>query len=54
VARKETVKHAFAAVLNQDRDFETAITQGTRDVKRVHKSFSTVEQIIHQTLKDSS
>ncbi|MEI7894102.1 MAG: DUF262 domain-containing protein [Myxococcales bacterium] len=53
VAAKETVKREFAGVLSQDREFEAAVTQGTRDVKRVRKRFSTVEKIIVQTLGDS-
>jgi hypothetical protein len=54
VSKKEVVKHNLAVVLNEDREFEAAITQGTRDVKRVNKRFSTIEKIIRQTLKDSS
>jgi hypothetical protein len=53
VSRQNAVKRVLAAVLNEDREFEAAITQGTRDVKRVHKRFSTIEKIIRQILKDS-
>lgn len=53
MGRQDAVKRALVAVLNGDQEFEAAITQGTGDVKRVHKRFSTVEKIIRQTLKDA-
>ena len=54
VSRSESVKSAIITLLNEDQDFEAAITQGTGGVKRVKKRFSTIENIILQTLKDAS
>jgi hypothetical protein len=54
VSRSDAVKHAIVTILNEDQDFEAAITQATGDVKRVKKRFSTIEDIIRHTLKDAS
>ena len=51
VNRQEAVRSALASVLREDREFEAAISQGTRDVKRVYKRFSTIENIIQQVLR---
>lgn len=53
VSNKDAVKQGLAFFLNQDRVFEAAISQGTRDVKRVWHRFSTIENIIRKTLKDA-
>ncbi len=50
---KDALKRALMTILNEDQEFEASITQGTGDVKRVHKRFSTIEAIIRQTLKAS-
>jgi len=49
VVRKEALKRGLMLALNEDKDFEAAITQATGDVKRVHKRFSVIEQLIRQT-----
>jgi Mrr N-terminal domain/Protein of unknown function DUF262 len=48
--RKDVAKRAFVAVLAEDSEFEAAITQGTGEVKRVRKRFSTIEDILRRTL----
>ncbi|MBF0556319.1 MAG: DUF262 domain-containing protein, partial [Nitrospirae bacterium] len=47
---KERLIELFIDVIINDRDFNTAITQGTGDVKKVHYRFSTVERIIKEAI----
>lgn len=53
VTHKGALRRALMAVLHNDKDFEAAISQGTGDVKKVHKRFSTIEQLVRQTLQES-
>ncbi len=53
VAHKGVLRRGLMMALNDDKEFEAAITQGTGDVKRVHKRFSTIERLIRQTLQES-
>lgn len=52
--KKDAVAGALIATLQQDREFEAAITQGTGDVRRVKKRFSTIEQMIRQIITEPS
>lgn len=54
VCRQDVVTSALIDLLNTDKELEAAITQGTGDVRRVHKRFSAIEKIINQTLGEPS
>ncbi len=41
----------FIHLMNNDRDFERAISQGTGDVKKVHLRFSTIRRLIEETIE---
>lgn len=47
--RKEAVRTGFIALCN-DRSFESAISQGTGDVRKVNRRFSTIASMIQQVL----
>lgn len=50
-ANKDKIRDRFIKKMNSDSYFVTSITQGTGGVKRVHKRFSTAEDIIKEALK---
>lgn len=50
IARKDLVKQKFIRLLNEDRVFENAISQGTGDVAKVISRFSCIEQLIQEVL----
>jgi hypothetical protein len=50
VNKKGAVKTELMHLLQIDKDFEMAITQGTGDVRRVHKRFRSLENIFEQIL----
>lgn len=47
--RREALRSAFVALMNT-REFDTAISQGTGDTRKVQLRFSAVERIIQETL----
>ncbi|MBF0320412.1 MAG: DUF262 domain-containing protein [Nitrospirae bacterium] len=47
---KEIIIELFINVIRNDHDFNSSITQGTGDVKKVHARFSTVERIIKEAM----
>ncbi len=53
VDRRASVVDLARKALNENSAFETAITQGTGDTRKVHLRFETVETIIREVLKDS-
>ncbi len=48
--RKKTVRSKFIDLLNNDRDFDKAISQGTGDVGKVRLRFSRIRQLIEEVL----
>lgn len=54
VSAKETVASEAAEVLRDDKDFEASISQGTGEPRRVHKRFSTVEEIIRHHIQETA
>lgn len=48
---KEKIIERFIQVLNTDKEFEESISQGTGDVRKVHKRFEVVESIIREAVK---
>ena len=50
VKRKDLVKEKFLDLMNTDKDFETAISQGTGSVKKVRYRFSQIEKLIMDAL----
>ncbi len=53
VARRIELIEAQGAAFRTDPEFEASITQGTGSVKRVHKRFSTVEQLVFEVLRSA-
>ena len=51
VARKNILKNEFINLLNNDEEFEKAITSATGDKKRVEKRFNAIEELIEKVLK---
>ncbi|MCG6551966.1 MAG: DUF262 domain-containing protein [Candidatus Magnetominusculus sp. LBB02] len=47
---KEKINVFFIELINSDRYFDTSITQGTGDVKKVHYRFTFVESIIKKAI----
>ncbi len=54
VERRAPVVALARKALNENVAFETAITQGTGDTRKVHLRFETVEGIVRDVLKDSA
>jgi hypothetical protein len=50
-AREEALNRLFIDAMNNDKDFEKAITQATGDIKRVKKRFSVIKGLIEKVLK---
>lgn len=50
IDNKEVLKKKFIALMNDDKDFEEAISQGTGSVRRVRYRFSQIAQIITEAL----
>ncbi|WP_162176240.1 DUF262 domain-containing protein [Candidatus Magnetobacterium casense] len=48
---KEKIVSKFIDVINNDQRFNTSITQGTSDVSKVHYRFSTVENLIKESIR---
>ena len=51
IAGKEELNRLFIDVLNNDTDFEKAITQVTGDIKHVNKRFSVIKDLVKKVLK---
>jgi hypothetical protein len=51
IAEKELVNRLFIDAMNNDKDFEKAITQATGDIKHVNKRFSVIKGLIEKVLK---
>jgi len=51
-ARKEAVRAGFIALCN-DRSFESAISQGTGDIRKVNRRFSAIAGMVQQVLGDA-
>ncbi len=47
---RATVKLKFIELMNQDREFEKAISQGTGDIGKVKRRFSAIEKLIQEVL----
>jgi len=48
---KELVNRLFIDAMNNDKDFEKAITQATGDINHVNKRFSVIKSLIEKVLK---
>jgi hypothetical protein len=48
--RSKTLQRKFIDLLNNEHDFDKAISQGTGDVKKVKLRFSRIEQLIEEVL----
>lgn len=52
IGRKDTLIDSFIALMNTS-DFESSISQGTGDSRKVKRRFSAIEQLIQEVLHDS-
>jgi len=50
--KKDLILNKFIHLMNEDKEFVTAITQGTGGVKNVRIRFSSIERIIHEVLNN--
>jgi len=48
--KKDTLKQKFIDLMNNDRDFEDAISQGTGDIKKVDYRFRRIEKLLQEVL----
>lgn len=51
IDRKEMLNLLFIDAMNNDKDFEKAITQATGDIKHVNKRFSVIKDLMKEVLK---
>lgn len=52
VKSRDQVNCSFIRLMNNDREFESAISQGTGDLRKVHKRFSELEKILRGIIDD--
>jgi len=50
VKSKEKIIDKFIEYMNHDKEFVNSISQGTGDVRKVHKRFGVVEKIIEEAI----
>lgn len=51
IERKQQVRERFIEVMSKDRDFDSAISQGTGDIRKVRLRFQIIEGLLQETLQ---